>query len=211
MSPDDVYTIGVSGDVLMPPIPPFAIQPLCEGLSEYEAQYYAQQTDGSQLPSDVMFYPRERQFRFNTYDFRNEGFLAMHMIGAIDYFIVPSECPLEEVIVERRVKRESVKSQKSGSNKSCKSGSCKEERRRRRLDHSGSGSTDNNDPCNLGLSAECTKKSCKSGSDKKRRLYRRLGSGSNKSGSNKSDKYEYITEVVGCPPRLTICLSFAMN
>lgn len=198
MSPDDVYTIGVSGDVLMPPIPPFAIQPLCEGLSEYEAQYYAQQTDGTELPSDVYFYPRERQFRFNTYDFRNEGFLAMHMIGAIDYYIVPSECPLEEVAVERRVKRAQVKSEKSGSNKSGsnKSGSEKKKKKklRRRLDHSGS-DFDINDPCGLDK-GDCTKSgSCKSGSDKKRRLYRRLGS-SGSAKTPKEDSYEYITEIV---------------
>lgn len=61
----------------------------------------------------VNFYPEYLQFGFRTEDFTQEQFLNIEMIGAIDYFVVPTECPLEEIEVEVKVKIE-----KSGSNKS---------------------------------------------------------------------------------------------
>ena len=143
----------------------------------------------------VNFYPDSLQFGFNTNDFSREQFLNIEMIGAIDYFVVPTECPLEEIEVEVRVKREksgSEKKKKSGSSSKKKRGSSSKKKRRnlrsnkkvlRMLDHSGSGS--DNDPCNLNLKAGTGSSSKKkSGSSNKRML----GSSSKKTCTGKSCK-----------------------
>jgi len=47
------------------------------------------------LPENVFFYPDTRQFRLNSDNFEQEGYLDMEMNGAIDYFIVPTPCPMD--------------------------------------------------------------------------------------------------------------------
>ena len=58
-------------------------------------KYSGQMANGSPLRSDVKFYPDTRVFEHKTYDFRDEGLLNLQMIGAINYFIVPTDCPVE--------------------------------------------------------------------------------------------------------------------
>jgi len=98
MPDDDVYTIGVDGNVVMPSIPEFTINPFCGGLNPQLVEYSGLQSNQEMLPEGVDFYPDTRQFRFNTDDFTLEGMFEMEMIGAINYYMVPEECPLEEYV-----------------------------------------------------------------------------------------------------------------
>lgn len=58
-------------------------------------KYSGQMANGSSLRSDVKFYPDTRVFEHKTFDFQNEGLLDLQMIGAINYYIVPTDCPVE--------------------------------------------------------------------------------------------------------------------
>lgn len=106
MPDDDVYIIGVDGDVYMDPIPDFDMDQLCEGINQNKIDYHAVRKGGAALPEGVFFYPDERQFRFNSNNFAQEGLLDMQVIGRIDYFIVPTECEMEEMTLETVVKKE---------------------------------------------------------------------------------------------------------
>lgn len=115
---DSRYLIGVDGDVYMDPIPDFAVSPFCEGIDDLSIEYWATQSNGVALPENVFFYPDTRQFRFNSNNFAQEGMLAMEMIGAIDYYIVPTECGYEELTYYYHLdiaKKKPKKKKKSGS------------------------------------------------------------------------------------------------
>ena len=73
------------------------MSPFCEGIDDLSIEYWATQRNGVALPENVFFYPDTRQFRFNSNNFAQEGMLEMEMIGAIDYYIVPTECGYEEL------------------------------------------------------------------------------------------------------------------
>ena len=90
----DPYVIGVDGTMRMDPLPPFDLQPFCEGFDASAVTYSAQMVNGRPLPSSVWFYPDTRVFEHKTFDMSDEGLLNLQMIGSINYYIVPMDCPL---------------------------------------------------------------------------------------------------------------------
>lgn len=115
---DDRYLIGVDGDVFMEPIPNFKVNPTCEGIDNLQIDYWALQRNGVPLPENVFFYPDTRQFRVNSNNFAQEGMLEMDVIGAVNYFIVPTTCGPEELPLtyDLNLKYMKVKAKKEGSN-----------------------------------------------------------------------------------------------
>jgi len=109
MSPSDRYLIGVTGDVTTPTIPEFSMVDPCEGIDTSNITYSSRYVNQPEpWENEVWFYPDTRQYRFNINDFQREGFLDQEMVAGIDYYVVPTECPMEEQILERRIKKKDL-------------------------------------------------------------------------------------------------------
>ena len=105
MSPNDRYLIGVTGDMTTPQIPRFSLTKPCLGIDQSTIKYSSRYLNQPKpWTNEVWFYPDTRQYRFNINDFNREGFLDMEMVASLSYFVVPTDCPLEEQTFERRIK-----------------------------------------------------------------------------------------------------------